>query len=129
MMLCWSMNMTRRNGTLEKVIDAEQFFQVSHQAMLHRLVARQADRSGACRGVSADYRFDGSGETGRRKGIILSDRKKSAIFYDWRIHSESGADDREGFYFKRKKGRTLDRAEAYRADIVYDFDGGGIRTE
>ena len=70
--------------TLEKVIDAEQFFQVSH------------------------YRFDGSGETGLRKGIILSDRKKSAIFYDWRIHSESGADDREGFYFKRKKGRTLD---------------------
>ena len=62
--------------TLEKVIDAEQFFQVSHQAMLHRLVRDKLIAAERAERVSADYRFDGSGETGLRKGIILSRPQK-----------------------------------------------------
>ena len=110
----------RSKWTLEKVIDAEQFFQISHQAMLHRLVcdgmisSKEADQYKAVT-VSAEAAKQGYG-----KELYFPTEKNKQYFttgeYIRKVEKLAEMD----LISEGKKDELL--LEAYRADIVYNYD-------
>lgn len=108
------------NWNLERIIDAEQFFQISHQAMLNRLVY--------------DERLS-SEEIEPYKNITVS-TEAAKLGYDKELYFPTELNKRyftTGEYI-RKVEKVIEKdfisegkreellLEAYRADIVYNFD-------
>lgn len=105
---------------LEKVIDAEQFFQVSHQAMLYRLVCDNlisneiADeyRSVTVSGMAA--------RLGYGKELYFPTDKKQQYFTTGEYIRKVEKMAERDLISEGKREELL--LEAYRADIVYNFD-------
>lgn len=105
---------------LEKVIDAEQFFQISHQAMLHRLVCDNmlsnatADeyRSVTVSTVAAKLGYD--------KELYFPTNKNKQYFTTGEYIRKVEKMVEEDIISNGKREELL--LEAYRADIVYNFD-------
>ena len=110
----------RSKWTIEKVIDAEQFFQISHQAMLHRLVRdgmlsnREADQYKTIT-VSME-----AARLGYGKELYFPTEKNKQYFttgeYIRKVEKLAEMD----LISEGKKDELL--LEAYRADIVYNYD-------
>lgn len=107
--------------SLDKVIDAEQFFQISHQAMIYRLLCDNLiDRNAA-----EEYKAVRIASAAARRGYgrelyMPSDRSRQYFTtgeYIRKVESIASKD----LISEGKKEELL--LEAYRADIVYDFDG------
>ena len=110
----------RSKWTIEKVIDAEQFFQISHQAMLHRLV-----RDGMLSNKEADqYKTITvsmeAARLGYGKELYFPTEKNKQYFttgeYIRKVEKLAEMD----LISEGKKDELL--LEAYRADIVYNYD-------
>lgn len=105
---------------LEKVIDAEQFFQISHQAMLHRLVcdnllSKQDAENYKSITVSAK-----AARLGYGKELYFSTEKSKQYFTTGEYVRKVEKMAEKGMISTGKKEELL--LEAYRADIVYDYD-------
>ena len=110
----------RSKWTIEKVIDAEQFFQISYQAMLHRLVRdgmlsnREADQYKTIT-VSME-----AARLGYGKELYFPTEKNKQYFttgeYIRKVEKLAEMD----LISEGKKDELL--LEAYRADIVYNYD-------
>lgn len=107
--------------SLEKIIDAEQFFQISHQAMIYRLLCDNLiDREAA-----EEYKAVRVAAAAARRGYgrelyMPTDRSRQYFTtgeYIRKVESIASKD----LISEGKKEELL--LEAYRADIVYDFDG------
>lgn len=105
---------------LEMIIDAEQFFQVSHQAMLHRLVADNlmnsivADEYKAIK-VSAE-----AAKLGYSKDLYLPTDKNKQFFTTGEYIRKVEKMAEKDLVSEGKREELL--LDAYRADIVYDLD-------
>ena len=107
--------------TLEKVIDAEQFFQVSHQAMLHRLVRDKliaAERAEEYRLITVSME---AARLGYGKELYYPTAKNQQYFTTGEYIRKVEQMTERDFISNGKREELL--MEAYRADIVYDFDG------
>ena len=106
--------------TLEKVIEAEQFFKVSHQAMLHRLV-----HDGFIGNEIADeYRYITVSAMAARLGYgkelyLPTDRSKQYFTTGEYIRKVERMAEKDLISEGKREELLLD---AYRADIVYNFD-------
>lgn len=106
--------------TLEKVIDAEQFFQISHQAMLHRLVCdgmisnKGADQYKALT-VSTE-----AAKLGYGKELYFPTDKSKQYFTTGEYIRKVEKLAEKDLISEGKKDELL--LEAYRADIVYNYD-------
>lgn len=107
---------------LEKVIDAEQFFQVSHQAMLHRLICdnlitnESADKYKTIK-VSAE-----AAKLGYGKELYYPTDKNKQYFTTGEYIRKVEKMAEKDLISEGKREELL--MEAYRADIVYNFDEG-----
>ena len=111
--------------SLEKVIDAEQFFQVSHQAMLYRLVFDNLlDKAAADEYKSVKVSTEAA-KLGYSKDLYFSSDKSKQYFttgeYIRKVEKMAAHD----LISNGKKEELL--LEAYRADIVYNFDEEEVR--
>lgn len=110
----------RSKWTLEKVIDAEQFFQISHQAMLHRLVCdgmisnKEADQYKAIT-VSTE-----AAKLGYGKELYFPTDKNKQYFTTGEYIRKVEKLAEKDLISEGKKDELL--LEAYRADIVYNYD-------
>lgn len=109
----------REKWNLERVIDAEQFFQVSHQAMLHRLV-----RDGLLANALAEQYKEvtvsmEAAQLGYGKELYFPTEQSKQYFttgeYIRKVEELAG----KGLISNGKREELL--MDAYRADIVYDF--------
>lgn len=109
----------RENWNLERVIDAEQFFQVSHQAMLHRLVSDNL----LSKELADTYKaITVSGEAARLgygKELYFSTEKSKQYFTTGEYIRKVEKIAEKDLISNGKEELLL---EAYRADIVYNFD-------
>lgn len=106
---------------LEKVIDAEQFFQVSHQAMLYRLVfdnlcSREFADEYKSITVSAK-----AAKLGYSKELYLPTDKTRQYFTTGEYIRKVEKMAEKDLISNGKREELL--LEAYRADIVYNLDG------
>ena len=106
--------------TLEKIIDAEQFFQISHQAMLHRLVSDHM----LSNTVADEYKTitisTAAARLGYGKELYLpTDRSKQYFTTGEYIRKVEKLAEKDMISEGKKEELLLD---AYRADIVYNFD-------
>ncbi len=110
----------RSEWSLEKVIDAEQFFQVSHQAMLYRLVFDGL----LDKGLAEEYKSIGISWEAARLGygseLYVSTAKSRQYFTTGEYIRKVEKMAEKGFISNGKREELL--LEAYRADMVYDFD-------
>lgn len=111
----------RPEWSLEKVIDAEQFFQVSHQAMLYRLVFEGLlDKS-----LAEEYKSVGISWKAARLGygteLYVSTAKNRQYFTTGEYIRKVEKMAEGGLISNGKREELL--LEAYRADMVYDFNG------
>ena len=110
----------RSKWTLEKVIDAEQFFQISHQAMLHRLVCdgmisnKEADQYKAITVSTA------AAKLGYGKELYFPTEKNKQYFTTGEYIRKVEKLAEKDLISEGKKDELL--LEAYRADIVYNYD-------
>ncbi len=114
----------KEKWTLEKVIDAEQFFQVSHQAMLHRLVCDNL----LGQGVADEYKMIKVSSMAARLGYgkelyLPTDKNKQYFTTGEYIRKVERMAEKDLISEGKREELLLD---AYRADIVYDFDEGEI---
>ncbi len=106
--------------TLEKVIDAEQFFQISHQAMLHRLICdgmisnKEADQYKTLT-VSTE-----AAKLGYGKELYFPTDKSKQYFTTGEYIRKVEKLAEKDLISAGKKDELL--LEAYRADIVYNYD-------
>lgn len=105
---------------LEKVIDAEQFFKVSHQAMLHRLVCDNLLSNDIAEEYKTITVSTIAAQLGYGKELYFpTDRSKQYFTtgeYIRKVERMAEAD----FISDGKREELL--LDAYRADIVYGFD-------
>ena len=105
---------------LEKVIDAEQFFQISHQAMLHRLVCDNLLSSDAADEYKIITVSTEAARLGYSKELYFPSNPGKKYFttgeYIRKVEKMAGKD----LISNGKREELL--LEAYRADIVYNFD-------
>ncbi|MDO5157223.1 MAG: ImmA/IrrE family metallo-endopeptidase [Eubacteriales bacterium] len=105
---------------LEKVIDAEQFFQVSHQAMLHRLVCDNL----LSNEVADEYKSITVSTEAARLGYgkelyFPTDKNKQYFTTGEYIRKVEKMAEKDLISEGKREELLLD---AYRADIVYNFD-------
>lgn len=110
----------KEKWSLEKIIDAEQFFQVSHQAMLHRLV---------CDNLLSDSIADKyknltvstvAARLGYGKELYFSTEEKKQFFTTGEyIRKVERIAEKDLISEGRREELLL---EAYKADIVYNYD-------
>lgn len=105
---------------LEKVIDAEQFFQVSHQAILYRLVFDNLlgkDFADKYRNITVSTE---AARLGYSKELYFSPDKDRQYFTTGEYIRKVEKMAEKGLISNGKREELL--LDAYRADIVYNFD-------
>lgn len=105
---------------LEKVIDAEQFFQVSHQAMLHRLVTDRLLGKDIAEQYKAVTVSAEAAKLGYGKELYFSTDKNKQYFTTGEYIRKVEKMAEKDLISNGKREELL--LDAYRADIVYDFD-------
>lgn len=105
---------------LEKVIDAEQFFQVSHQAMLHRLVCDNMLDSKVADEYKTVTVSSAAARLGYGKELYLPTAKNKQYFTTGEYIRKVEQITEKDLISEGKREELL--LEAYRADIVYNFD-------
>ena len=105
---------------LEKVIDAEQFFQVSHQAMLHRLVSDNLLSNDTADDYKAITVSSEAAKLGYGKELYFSTDKNKQYFTTGEYIRKVEKMAKEELISEGKREELL--LDAYRADIVYNFD-------
>ena len=106
--------------SLEKIIDAEQFFQLSHQAMLYRLVfdnilSKEVINTYKVGSISLE-----AAKLGYGKELYLPTDKKKQYFTTGEYIRKVEEMAEKDLISNGKKEELL--LEAYRADIVYNLD-------
>lgn len=110
----------RKKWNLEKIIDAEQFFKISHQAILHRLVNDRVLDSNTVHAYRAIPVSAMAAKLGYGKELYLpTDKNKQYFTTGEYIRKVEKISERELISEGKREELLLD---AYRADIVYDFD-------
>lgn len=105
---------------LEKIIDAEQFFQVSHQAMLNRLVydnLLRKEETEAYRNVTVSTE---AAKLGYGKELYFSTNPSKRYFTTGEYIRKVEKMAEKNLISNGKREELL--LEAYRADVVYNFD-------
>lgn len=106
---------------IERIIDAEQFFQMSHQALLNRLVYDKRLREDEVEQYRLITVSSVAARLGYGKELYISSEQGKRYFttgeYIRKVERMAGAD----LISEGKREELL--MDAYRADIVYDFDG------
>ena len=105
---------------LEKVIDAEQFFQVSHQAMLYRLVYDNLLSNDIADEYKAIIVSAEAARLGYGKELYLPTAKNKQYFTTGEYIRKVEKMAEEELISEGKREELL--LDAYRADIVYNFD-------
>ncbi len=105
---------------LEKVIDAEQFFQVSHQAMLHRLVYDNLLDNEVADKYKSITVSTVAAKLGYGKELYFPTDEKKQYFTTGEYIRKVEKMAEKGLISEGKKEELL--MDAYRADIVYNFD-------
>ena len=105
---------------LDKVIDAEQFFQVSHQAMLHRLVCDGLLNSDIADQFKMVTVSAIAARLGYAKDLYLPTDKSKQYFTTGEYIRKVERMAEKDLISNGKREELL--LEAYRADIVYNFD-------
>lgn len=104
----------------EKVIDAEQFFQVSHQAMLHRLVRDNL----LSQEIAEEYKFitvsSEAAKLGYGKELYFPSDKSKQYFTTGEYMRKVEKMVEDDLISNGKREELL--LDAYRADIVYNYD-------
>lgn len=106
--------------SLEKVIDAEQFFQISHQAMLHRLVCDNMLSNDIADEYKSITVSTVAAKLGYDKELYFPTDKTKQYFTTGEYIRKVEKMAEEDLISNGKKEELL--LEAYRADIVYNFD-------
>ncbi|MDC7286701.1 ImmA/IrrE family metallo-endopeptidase [Blautia schinkii] len=107
---------------LERVIEAEQFFQVSHQAMLHRLVCDNLLSASAAEEYKTIKVSTEAARLGYGKGLYFPTDKTKQYFTTGEYIRKVEKMAEQDLISNGKKEELL--LDAYRADIVYNFDEG-----
>lgn len=110
----------KEKWNLEKVIDAEQFFQVSHQAMLHRLVCDNLLSSDAADEYKTIKVSSVAAKLGYGKELYFPTDKSKQYFTTGEYIRKVEKMAEKDLISEGKREELL--MEAYRADIVYNFD-------
>lgn len=110
----------KEKWNLEKVIDAEQFFQVSHQAMLHRLVCDNLLSVDVADGYKAITVSTVAAKLGYGKELYFPTDKNKQYFTTGEYIRKVEKMAEKDLISEGKKEELL--LDAYRADIVYNFD-------
>ncbi|MDD7280792.1 ImmA/IrrE family metallo-endopeptidase [Floccifex sp.] len=105
---------------IEKVIDAEQFFQVSHQAMIHRLVSDGLISSDIANDYKAITVSTLAAKLGYGKELYFPTEKNRQYFTTGEYIRKVEKMAEKELISEGKREELL--MDAYRADIVYDFD-------
>ena len=105
---------------LEKVIDAEQFFQVSHQAMLHRLVYDNLLSNDVADEYKAITVSTEAAKLGYGKELYFPTDKNKQFFTTGEYIRKVEKMAKKELISEGKREELL--LDAYRADIVYNFD-------
>lgn len=105
---------------LEKVIDAEQFFQVSHQAMLHRLVCDNLLGNDIADEYKTITVSTVAAKLGYGKELYFPTDKNKQYFTTGEYIRKVEKMAEKDLISEGKREELL--LEAYRADIVYNFD-------
>lgn len=105
---------------IEKVIDAEQFFQVSHQAMIHRLVSDGLISSDIANDYKAITVSTFAAKLGYGKELYFPTEKNRQYFTTGEYIRKVEKMAEKELISEGKREELL--MDAYRADIVYDFD-------
>ena len=105
---------------LEKVIDAEQFFQISHQAMLHRLVYDNLLSNDVADEYKAIKVSVEAASLGYGKELYFPTAKNKQYFTTGEYIRKVEKMAEEELISEGKREELL--LDAYRADIVYNFD-------
>ena len=105
---------------LEKVIDAEQFFQVSHQSMLYRLVCDNLISSEVADEYKSITVSTVAAKLGYGKELYLPTDKNKQYFTTGEYIRKVEKMAEKDLISEGKREELL--LEAYRADIVYNFD-------
>lgn len=112
----------REKWNLEKMIDAEQFFQISHQTMLHRLVC---DRLLA-KAEAAEYKLVTVSSVAARMGygkeLYFRTNENKQYFTTGEYIRKVERMTEQDFISEGKREELY--LAAYRPDIVYGFDEG-----
>ena len=112
----------KERWNLEKIIDAEQFFQVSHQAMIHRLVCERMIDKGAAEQYKSVTVSTEAARLGYGKELYSpTDRNKQYFTTGEYIRKVEKMAEKDLISNGKQEELLL---EAYRADIVYNFDEG-----
>ena len=107
---------------LEKVIDAEQFFQISHQAMIHRLVSDgllNSEKAEAYKNITVSSH---AAKMGYGKELYFPTEQSKQYFTTGEYIRKVEKMVEKDLISNGKREELL--LDAYRADIVYDFDEG-----
>ena len=110
----------RTNWTFERVIEAEQFFQVSHQAMLHRLVSDNLINKQIAEKYKTVTISTEAAKLGYGKELYLSTDRNKQYFTTGEYIRKVEKMAEKSLISNGKREELL--LEAYRADIVYNFD-------
>ena len=110
----------KANWNLEKVIDAEQFFQVSHQAMLHRLVCDNLLSNEVADEYKSITVSTVAAKLGYGKELYFSTDKNKQYFTTGEYIRKVEKLAEKDLISEGKREELL--LDAYRADIVYNFD-------
>lgn len=105
---------------LEKVIDAEQFFQVSHQSMLYRLVCDNLISSEVADEYKSVTVSTVAAKLGYGKELYLPTDKNKQYFTTGEYIRKVEKMAEKDLISEGKREELL--LEAYRADIVYNYD-------
>lgn len=105
---------------LEKVIDAEQFFQVSHQAMLHRLVCDNLLSNEVADEYKSITVSTEAAKLGYGKELYFPTDKNKQYFTTGEYIRKVEKMAEKDLISEGKREELL--LDAYRADIVYNFD-------
>lgn len=110
----------KQKWNLEKIIDAEQFFQVSHQAMIHRLISDNL----LSKEIAEEYKSITvsmeAAKLGYGKELYFSTDKRKQYFTTGEYIRKVELMAEKDLISNGKREELL--LDAYRADIVYDFD-------
>lgn len=110
----------KQKWNLEKIIDAEQFFQVSHQAMIHRLISDNL----LSKEIAEEYKSITvsmeAAKLGYGKELYFSTDKRKQYFTTGEYIRKVEMMAEKDMISNGKREELL--LDAYRADIVYNFD-------
>ncbi len=106
--------------TLEKIIDAEQFFQISHQAMIHRLVEDRLIDPVLAEQYKAIKVSTAAARLGYGKELYFPTEESKKYFTTGEYIRKVEMMAEKDLISEGKREELL--LEAYRADIVYNLD-------